>query len=221
MSDANQALLMLEPRDTEELLEELVAQTRRALEGEPVRKPSVTLLLGRGGAVSGFVLAIKESRRRRSLLLHDPGDDRNSVSFNVVHLPLASIEAVVIHDALELDQPPRDAPPAPSPLELKRRAAALAESLGQRLGLPFEVLLPTPLEEDQLEPLGALLRLLSEVLALIEPDALAAKVNQLKLEVKGAPGVLLTGEALVVTTVKSSSKRHTQLSLTQATEAVL
>lgn len=217
----NDTLLALEPRDTEDLLGELATRTRLALSGEAVRKPFVTLLLARTSPISGFVVAIKETRRGSQVLVHAPGDDRSNQNFDMLYLPLASIEAVLVHDGIDLDAAAADAPPLASPLDLKRRAAALGETLGVKRQTSFEVLLPVPIDIAQLEPLDALLRLVTEVLTEIEPAALAAKVKQVRLEVSDTRRVVLEGDVLVIATVKATIKRYFRASLTEAIEAVL
>ena len=85
------------------------------------------------------------------MLLHTPPD------WNVAHVPMRGIEAVTVHDVLGLSRPPADAAPAPSRLELKRRLAGAESQIAVQAGAPIAFALPEPLDEEHLEPLGALL----------------------------------------------------------------
>ncbi|WLT30341.1 hypothetical protein [Geothrix sp. PMB-07] len=69
------------------------------------------------------------------LLFHVPGPDLQNLRYDVMHLSLASISAVILHDA------PAYAPEteAPTLLELERRVARLEEQLVRHIGLPISL----------------------------------------------------------------------------------
>jgi hypothetical protein len=220
MSDGERVLRELTARHPERLLEELGELARRIRRGEALRRPRVTLHLGSARDLSGFVLDVGHEQGLTTVLLHTPPE------WNVAHVPMTHIEAVTVHDVLGLSRPPADAPPAPSRLELKRRLAGAESQIAVQVGAPIVFTLPDPLDEAHLEPLGALLPAISEVLDTVAREengrrSLQAKVKRVQLAVGDQPHVTLVGDALTVMTVSAHVKRLAPTVLRRAIEAAL
>jgi hypothetical protein len=220
MSDGEKVLRELQAKRPERVLEELGELARRTRAGETLRRPRVTLHLKSARDLSGFVLDVGRDGGEAHVLLHTPPE------WNVAHVSMAHIEAVTVHDVLGLSRPPGDSPPAPSRLELKRRLAGAESSLAVQIGAPISIGLPEELEEDHLEPLGALLPVLTEVLECVARDelgrrSLQAKVKRVQLNVGVEPHVTLVGDALTVMTVTAHARRLPLPTLQRAVEAAL
>lgn len=220
MSDGEKVLRELTARHPDRLLEELGDLARRIRAGEALRRPRVTLHLASARDFSGFVLDVGHENGQPTVLLHTPPD------WNVAHVPMRSIEAITVHDVLGLSRPPADAPPAPSRLELKRRLTGAESQIAVQVGAPIAFTLPELLEEEHLEPLGALLPALSEALDNVARGengrlSLQAKVKRVQLAVGEQPHVTLVGDALTVMTVTAHVKRLAPKLLERAIEAAL
>jgi hypothetical protein len=220
VNDGERVLRELTARNPERLLEELGELARRIRAGEGLRRPRVTLHLRSARDLSGFVLDVGREGSTASVLLHTPPE------WNVAHVPMAAIEAVTVHDVLDLSRPPSDAAPAPSRLELRRRLAGAESTLSVQTGAPMPFTLPEPLDEDHLEALGALVPVVTQVLEDVARDetgrtSLVAKVKRIQLAVGDAPHVTLVGDALTIMTVASHNKRLAAAGLKRAVEAAL
>jgi hypothetical protein len=220
MSDGEKVLRELTARHPERLLEELGDLARRIRAGEALRRPRVTLHMASARDLSGFVLDVGHEGNQTTVLLHVPPD------WNVAHVPMKGIEAVTVHDVLGLSRPPADAAPAPSRLELKRRLAGAESSITVQVGAPIVFTLPEALEEEHLEPLGALLPVLSEALENVARDetgrlTLQAKVKRVQLAVGEQAHVTLVGDALTVMTAGAHVRRLAPPLLRRAIEAAL
>jgi len=220
VNDGERVLRELTARNPERLLEELGDLARRIRLGEPLRRPRVTLHLHSARDLSGFVLDVGREGGAPSVLLHTPPE------WNVAHVPLSSIEAVTVHDVLGLSRPPADAPPAPSRLELRRRLTGAESALAVQAGAPVTYTLPEQLDEADLEPLGALVPIVSQVLEDLVRDEMGrssfvARVKRVQLAVGEQPHVTLVGDALTVMTVAAHSKRLGTAALKRAIEAAL
>ena len=220
MTDGERILRELTARAPERLLEELGDLARRIRAGETLRRPRVTLHMASARDLHGFVLDVGHENGHATVLLHTPPD------WNVAHVPMRGIEAVTVHDVLGLSRPPADAPPAPSRLELKRRLAGAESQIAVHVGAPIAFTLPEQLEEDHLEPLGALVPALSEALENVARDehgrlSLQAKVKRVQLAVGEQPHVTLVGDALTVMTVNAHPRRLAPKMLERAIEAAL
>ncbi|MBK7860853.1 MAG: hypothetical protein IPJ65_20070 [Archangiaceae bacterium] len=220
MSDGEKVLRELTARHPDRLLEELGELARRIRSGEALRRPRVTLHLASARDLSGFVLDVGHEGNQATVLLHTPPE------WNVAHVPVRHIEAVTVHDVLGLSRPPADSLPAPSHVELKRRVAGAESQLAVQVGAPILFLLPDPLGEDSLEPLGALLPAVSEALDNVARDEsgrqnLAAKVKRVQLAVGEQTHVTLVGDALTVMTVPAHARRLAPKVLERAIHAAL
>jgi hypothetical protein len=220
VNDGERVLRELTARHPERLLEELAELARRIRAGEALRRPRVTLHLRSARDLSGFVLDVGHEGGMASVLLHTPPE------WNVAHVPMGSLEAVTVHDVLGLSRPPADAPPAPSRLELRRRLAGAEAQLAVQVGAPIVFTLPEALEEVDLEPLGALVPIVTQVLEDIARDEMGrssfvARVKRVQLTVGTEPHVTLVGDALTVMTVSPHSKRLAAPGLQRAIEAAL
>ncbi len=220
MNDGERVLRELTARAPERLLEELGDVSRRIRSGESLRRPRVTLHMASARDLHGYVLDVGHEAGHMTVLLHTPPE------WNVAHVPMKSIEAVTIHDVLGLSRPPADAPPAPSRLELRRRLAGAESAIAVQVGAPIAFTLPEQLDEQDLEPLGALLPALSEALENVARDekgrvSLQAKVKRVQLAVGEQPHVTLVGDALTVMTVNAHPRRLAPKMLERAIEAAL
>jgi len=121
-------------RDIPELLRELAGWKARADGGLPIAVPMVTLWLRSGARATGFVADVRDTM---VLLLQLP-ETRGLDPSDAVHVPLAAVEAVTVHDDQRAGRARWDVPAPQSMLELKRRlepveAAIRAAGLQLRL----------------------------------------------------------------------------------------
>ena len=134
-------LLGLEPRAVEELLADLASKP-------PAGRPRLTLHLSSGREVSGELLQVSPGPGSRTLTLLCGRED-------VLWVGLKAVEAVTVHAATALV--PRAS--TPSRLELRRRAAALAERVASGAaeeGAKLAIDLEWPAEDSEASRRGAL-----------------------------------------------------------------
>ncbi len=224
MSPEEQRLFELEPRSPVRLLEELGHLSDRVAGGEPLRRPRVTLYLRSGRELSGLVLRVRHQGQLPVVLIHLPGGGRTP-EFDVAHVPLDSVEAVVVHDVVSLDRPPDSAPSPPGKLELRRRLTAWETSFHTQLGTLIPIDLPE-LHDADVEPLDSLMKQAQQVFDAMAKEslgreALREKVERIRLAVGSLPAVTLNQRTLLITTVHAFPRRMTVASLQAAIEAVL
>jgi hypothetical protein len=213
----------LAPASVASVLESLSALSARVRAGLPIERPLVTLHLRSGRDLTGAVLAVADERLRGAqVLLHVAGTSR--AAEEVVFVAVAEVEALRLHDARALDAAPK-AGDVPTPLEAKRRAAALGKSIGEIVGAAIEVELQGT-ADALLEPLGALLAQVDEVMRAVAKDdmgreAVRTKIARVRLTVREATGVELRDKVLTITTTQGGIKRWTVEGLRAAIEGVL
>ena len=179
-------------RDLEAVLDELAAP-------EHERDVVVTVHLASGQRVIGHVRELVRDRRGATLGVESL-PQRGSIELDVTVIPLARIEALTVHGAVQPE--PRETKPAAasSPLELKRRARALAEQVTAQVGAPIAIEIDAG-ELAVLAPLFEQVRLALEHVCADELGraALGQKVRTVRLAI-GAPGVALANQTLTATT---------------------
>jgi hypothetical protein len=143
MSDAVEALRRLTAQSIDAVVDELLALRRRAEAGESVPTPLVTMHLRSGRDVVGHLLARSDAAMPGSAwLLHVPSSREGAFSGDdVAYVPPDVVEAMTVHGAGQLALAVAALAPAPSRLELSRRAAELGRSLSERAhhGVAVEV----------------------------------------------------------------------------------
>lgn len=207
ISSKSRALLRLETKSCPDLLGDMCALAARREQEPELILPRLTLHLHSGLSVSGFALRMAAADDgQRILLFHLPGPELQSVGYDVMYVPLSSVEAVILHDA------PGFAPEleAPTRMELERRVAGLEEQLGRHIGLPISL---EPAWQDLEEPPGLrhrLARALDDLESIFEEVtrdslALAALRSQLKRVKIGAgaeAGARMKGNAFRIILAK-------------------
>ncbi|MCC7383238.1 MAG: hypothetical protein IT384_15485 [Deltaproteobacteria bacterium] len=154
-------------RSIEEWLDALAQLRARNEEDADVPVPRVTLHLSSGRAISGSVLRVGETRRGRTVVLHEPGPDPRRPEHDAVVVALASIEALTLHDAAALAPPPN----APTRLELLRAITAREGVLAARVGAPFTLEVEAGSAGESEDGRRVIAELLEEVSAAIEATA--------------------------------------------------
>jgi len=206
------------------LLRELGVLARRATNGELLRKPLVTLCLKSTAQLRGTILEVSEEDGAHTVLLHVPGDDRFP-RWDVAHVPVDAVEAVIVHDVVSLARP-ADALPGPTRVELKKTLGALESELSTHVGASIAFELYGEVHEEALEPLGTVAPMVAKVLQhAAEHDqsrtTVQARVHRVRLLVGREARVALEGDALVVVTTQDAPRRMTPQALARAVEAVL
>lgn len=164
--DVYRALEGLTPEGPDALLD-------RVLSFEPPERAKVTMHLVSGKDVQGTPLAVKSVRGARVMTLLRERDD-------VAFVRLECVEAITVHGASRL-VPQRGAPP--SRLELRRKAAAMAELLGagRDAAVPVEIAWTGDSEPERLA-IQTLLAGLDEALlaALADPGSGQAALQRVE-----------------------------------------
>lgn len=229
MADRFKALDALKARGLDEVLDELHALKQRQRSGLPVRIPAVTLHLRSGRDVYGHVLEVSDDRRAgKVVLLHAPGPELRNPQTDAMYLAAASIEALTVHD-VELRDKPVEAPagtPTPTGLQLKRRFAELARTLGEPYGGEIAVELSGSPDADGLRALSALADRLVDVMRKLAADelgreAVREKVRRIALGVSDGASASLTDGTLTLTTGKAPAHWPTADELEQRVQSVL
>lgn len=209
-----------------EVVEALHALAERRRAGLPVRLPWVTLHLRSGRDVEGFVRELVETRQGHSVLIHAPGPDPRSPRADAVFVPMATVEALTLHEVSVLDAVD-DESPAPSLLAVRRNLAAVGERLGAGLGAPLAVEAGAVTERpEDARALAHLADRATEVLDALAADpaareALKEKVRRVHLQVGRDFAVALSGGTLTVTTGHRPADWPTRRELADAVDAVL
>ena len=214
-------LATLKPQRLERLLEELAAISRRVSKGEALERPNVTLHLGSGRELRGALLDVtSDSGGAVALLL----DVQERFTVDVTHVSVARLEAITVHDALNLYDRAGNAPPAPGKLELRRTFGALGEAL-QASGINLKLELPGAPEERDLEALRDLLEPLRQALEGISSDeigrAALERIQTVALSVAASVGATLQGARLEVATARAFADRPDAASLREMIERAL
>ncbi|HYV48387.1 MAG TPA: hypothetical protein VFA20_26185 [Myxococcaceae bacterium] len=193
-------------RDIPELLRELAGWKARADGGLPITVPVVTLWLRSGARATGLVEDVRDVERGRDtptvLLLQLPEDRRQDPS-DAIHVPLAAIEALTVHDDLRAGQARQDAPGPSSKLELMRRLKPLEDAV-RAAGVQVQFVVQVKDEGADalraLETLAAAARTALEKVA-SEEDGKAAlqPFSEVRLAI-GRSTVAVEGAALVLAT---------------------
>jgi len=186
-------------RDIPDLLQELAGWKARADGGLPIAVPVVTLWLRSGARATGLVADV----RHPVVLLLQLSEDRRQEPSDAVHVPLASVEAVTVHDDLRAGQARPDAPAPPSKLELGRRLK-LAEEAIRAAGVQARLVVQLKEEgEDALraiEALAAAARIALEKVAAREDGKAALQpFSEVRLAL-GAEPAKVEGATLVLAT---------------------
>ncbi len=211
-----EALLALPPRSVDEVIDEHVALRKRSKTEQHVRVPLVTFHLRNGRDANGWVIAKSDRSNNSTVLLHASGPDPRQVPFDALYVPIASIEAVTVHDAGALVgvEAPRTTPP-PGRLQLKRMGADLAVALKERTGQEIAVDLSfdgAPESGDALHGFGDLIEWTRAILLEIGVDDMGIgalkKIKKVWFGVGSHPSVGLVEGALILTTSLAGAERR-------------
>ncbi|MGE0707331.1 MAG: hypothetical protein AB7N76_04725 [Planctomycetota bacterium] len=183
-------MLELPPQALEQVLADAAA--RRRDPAGPGR--ALSLVLRSGQRLRGHVLGVAEGVALIELV--EPG--QRGAATDVSYVPLASIEALTLHDARELA--PR--PPAPSALELRRRLAALAEAHQERGGAGDFALTGDLADEAARGAVACLLDELGPALAQVAAaadgrEALRAGLRGVRIGATGGPSLARWSEGVL------------------------
>jgi hypothetical protein len=172
--EIRQALKRLRPETPRAMLAKLQELRAREERGEVVAMPLITLHLQSGVEVSGWFLAMENSGHDQCMLLHLAHRAPEKFSSDVLYLELSKIEGIAIHHTPEslyllssdtIASPPGK--PAPTALEMKRKARDCQERLSRAIGqsIIFEMNIETAGEKD--EELRIFSQMLDDVLAVM------------------------------------------------------
>lgn len=223
MSSRDEALLELNPRSVEAVLDDLVARRQRSRDHAGVRQPLVTLHLRNGRDMQGYVLGLKEERGQWNLLLHAPGADLRQPEDDALYLNRASVEAVTVHNVSWLSSEPARSEPAPGRVQLQR----LARDLGDAVGKLVDSSLATEIDFEGV-PDGEALWGLADVIKMTETSLLALAaddtgraavraVKRLRFGAGSSPSVDKAAGVIVVrTTLRGPESRMTESDLKAA-----
>jgi hypothetical protein len=182
-------------REIPELLRELARWKARADGGLPIALPVVTLWLRSGARASGLVADMGEGS---TVLLLQLPEDRRQEPFDALHVPLAAVEAVTVHDDLRAGQARPDVRGPRSMLELTRRLESMEE--GMRVELIVE---SKDAGEDTLLAIEALAVTAKHALQQITAEAggtvALQRITVIQLEI-GNVHARMDGSMLVLTT---------------------
>jgi hypothetical protein len=223
------ALEELKARTIEELLALLAELQLLRAKGEPVRLPKVTLHLRSGRELQGFLLEERADHRGgKSVVLHAFSQDGRRPEPDALFVRSEVIEAVTVHDLPSLAQPPKNLPPPPTRLELKRKLAERQAAVAAALGTPLELevdweQVQTPEALSAIDTLGTrsfavLEELTRELLGL---ETLRTKVRKVRLATGPTAQVRLEQQALQLTTTLSVMGWQSKEDLRTAIEKVL
>jgi len=193
-------------RDIPELLRELAGWKARADGGLPITVPVVTLWLRSGARATGFVADVRDPERGReasSVLLLQLPEDRRLAPFDALHVPLASVEAVTVHDDERAGQARQDENAPQSKLELMRRLKPVEDAVraaGVQVRFVVNVKDVGADAFPALEALAAAARTaLEKVAAQADGKAALQPFSEVRLAI-GATPVAVEGAALVLAT---------------------
>ncbi|MBN1208772.1 MAG: hypothetical protein JXB05_28180 [Myxococcaceae bacterium] len=230
MDPLEKALKGLEARTVEELLTRLAELQSLRARGEPVRLPQVTLHLRSGRELTGFLLELREDPRSgKAVVLHALSADARRAEPDAIFVRPEVIEAITVHDLPSLAQPPRELPPPPTRLELRRKLAQRRDSLAAALGTPLALEVDWDRLPPEPEALGALDALGSRAFGVLEEltrellglEALRTHVRELRLAVGSAAQVLREQESLLLVTTVGAAGWMSKEDLRGAIEKVL
>ena len=210
-------------------LEALTRMAWRQKAGIPLRLPRMTLMMRSGRSVGGLLREVLEDRQEgRVLLIHVPPES-GSPSSEVVLVPVSTVEAIAVHDVSDFGSLRRDAPPTPSPLQLRRRLAALETRLRGQTETALTVALAPrsePLTAPELRALGFLADRAHEVLEALGADkigraALREKVQRILLDVADRSDVKVADHTLTLSVGRRPVNWSTRSELEQALQSAL
>lgn len=199
MSSDDRRLAGWVAQDLETHLDELATAARAWRERRATDRPVITVHLASGARHTGLVV----DRVRSTLVIQSIGRE-----LDVTVVPVARIEALTLH-AVEI-RAPAAPPEASSPLELKRRAKALADLLGAQLGHPIAIEVGADLAV--VAPLFETVKVALERVCADELGraALADRVQTIQLTA-GGPGVTLANNLLVIAGPLAPERLQAQL----------
>jgi len=143
----------LPARATATVLAKLLELCQKIKRGVPgVNLPHTSLFLRSGREVGGWLLDMTDDRGENWVLLRAGTPTDRVLSTDVLYVAVRDIEAVLVRDAGALVAPlsfgsvsdTEYAAPAPTKMELRRKAAILGESLAATLGKPLAVSVTLP-----------------------------------------------------------------------------
>jgi hypothetical protein len=117
---------------------------RRCSAGEEVNPPLITLLLRSGRVVRGWLLDLGRDVDEGNLLVRLEAADKRP-SPDIAYVTIGSIDGVTIHDAekvadlISFGKIEGPLGPAPTKLDVKRRAAAVGQKVSEKLKHPIAV----------------------------------------------------------------------------------
>ncbi|HVG57934.1 MAG TPA: hypothetical protein VNA24_05225 [Hyalangium sp.] len=197
--------------------------------GIPVELPRMTLLLRSGREVTGVLREILEDRRESRAVLVWVPRRRGMLSDDLVIVPVGNIEAITVHDAPAFGALRRDAAPALSLLELRRRLAGLETWLRAQLETQVSVGLGADVQTTSAKDLRALGFLLDHARAVLEAlikdeagkAALREEIQRIHLGVAYHKNVSVTGTTLELTTGRRPVDWYTRKELEEAVQSAL
>ncbi|MDY7225648.1 hypothetical protein [Hyalangium rubrum] len=227
MDPLEKALKGLEAQTLEELLSRLAELQALRAKGTPVTAPRVTLHLRSGRELQGFLLELRNGGK--SVVLHALSADARRSEPDAIFIRTDSIEALTVHELPSLYQLPRDTPPPPSRLVMKRKLAERQTSLASALGAPVEVEVDWDRLPPEPEALAAIEALSSRALGVLEDltrelmalEALRANVRKVRLLVGLSAQVTRQDHSLLLVTTVSPIGWMSREDLHHAIEKVL
>jgi hypothetical protein len=227
--------------ELEALLLQLPARGIRAVLDELVRaraagSPCVTLQLGSGHTVRGWVLALEDGPGSRApTLLLRGASPAGAPADDVVYLDPGSIETLTVHAASTalgllsfgaIEEKPGES--APTRLQLRRRATELKAVLAALVGRPFALDVDWAGIPDSEPCLANLARLMEELVSAIGQiraehgnDAVAGAIRTVRLAHAPVPGVSRQGETLVLSANLEKGRQGRLSELRAAIEKLL
>jgi hypothetical protein len=202
-----------------------LAQLARVLAANGRARPEVELYLASGAQVKGRIALVGagDDRAGPIAVMLAGGTPRAPA---VTYVRVDEVVAVMVGDASLLVRAPVSDAPAPSRLELQRRAAARGEPLAVTLGRALPVGLASDLDDDGRRAVGAVLPVLFDVLAGIAGDDMGKRALAPIAAIDVGAGS--TGEVwkeapatLVVRAPKLLAEAFTSATLRQAIEKLL
>ncbi|MCE1246785.1 MAG: hypothetical protein LWY06_09085 [Firmicutes bacterium] len=143
--EKQRALLKLPAKRISTILDELAGLRRRFNSGEDVVVPLVTLILKSGREITGWFISYESDRNETCLLFQLYSIEGRMPTYDILYISPASIEGLIVHNAVDvvhhlsfgkISRPP--GLPAPSRLDLKRKAREFSEKLSEALGVQVE-----------------------------------------------------------------------------------
>lgn len=209
MNDETKRLRALPARTPEQILATLASAA--AEEGKRGGNlPAVTLSLGNGRDVSGFVVSLVEQRGVAAVVLQTGSTSRHDAGSDATYVNLGAVMAVTVHGAaaiaetlaggtLQVSEPP------PTRLATRRSVLEDAGRLSNALGtqIVYRVDVDNTADGEPMRSLAEASRRTSNVLVAVAGDSMGkqalSQVREVAVEVGGIPNARRNGGTLLVT----------------------